>query len=214
MEAVQNQYLNDNGFEDVKNFEEFYKINPAGEVWSCLYKIIMKPQDQEGYLTISLTKSGEKHKSYIHRLLAIQFIQNENNHPEVDHIDRDRANNKLENLRWADKTIQNNNKITNIALMTEEEKEERVVDIREYKRVWAEADRRAKGVPVKETLTTEQRKEYKRNWVANKRADMTDAERTDHNAKRRETRPEQTEEQKEKARERARKQRADKKAKA
>jgi hypothetical protein len=214
MEAVQTQYLNNNGFEDVKNFEGLYKINPAGEVWSCNNKIMMKPQEQEGYLTISLTKSGTKHKSYIHRLLAIQFIPNENNYPEVDHFDRDRANNKLENLRWADKTIQNNNKSTNIALLTEEQKEEKKVDIREYKRVWAEADRRAKGVPVKEKIKTENVAEYKKLKMREYRADMTDAERTEHNAKRRETRPEQTEEQKEKARERARKQRADKKAKA
>ena len=213
MEAVQTQYLNDNGFEDMKNFEGLYKINPAGEVWSCNNKKMMIPQEQEGYLTISLTKSGERHKMRIHRLLAIQFIQNENNHPE-DHIDQDQANNKLENLRWADKTIQNNNKSVNIALMTEEQKEEREVDIREYKRVWAEADRRTKGVPVKEKIKTENVAEYKKLKMREYSAEMTDAERTEHNAKRRETRPEQTEEQKEKARERARKQRADKKAKA
>jgi len=44
-----------------------------------------------------------------HRLLALAFIPNPNNLPEVDHIDRDRGNNDLSNLRWADDYTQQQN---------------------------------------------------------------------------------------------------------
>jgi hypothetical protein len=197
-------YLTTNGYEDVKRYDA-YMINRNGEVWSKLYKKIMKPQVKEDYLCFNLTQDGKRHKEYIHRLLGIQYIENPDNLPEIDHIDRNRTNNKLENLRWVDKKRQNNNKSNNIALKTEEELIKRVVDIKEYKREWAEKDRREKGIQPKNPNFN--RTEYNREWIKAKRAEMTDEEKKVYLEKRRGTRPEQTEEQKEKARERAKAQR-------
>lgn len=47
-------------------------------------------------------KGNKKHKAYlIHRLVAIMFIPNSENKPQVDHIDTNRNNNRVDNLRWA-----------------------------------------------------------------------------------------------------------------
>jgi hypothetical protein len=92
-------------------------------------------------------------------LLALQYIPNPENLPEVDHFDKNRLNNDLANLRWVDKITQNNNKSNNL---TDERKAERVVEIREYQRVWAENNRRENGVEPKEKIKTANEAEYKK----------------------------------------------------
>ena len=45
-----------------------------------------------------------------HRLLALTFLPNPNNYPDVDHINRDKRDNRLENLRWVPKADNEKNK--------------------------------------------------------------------------------------------------------
>lgn len=52
---------------------------------------------RSGYLLVNA--KGGKEES-IHRLVALTFIPNPNNYPEVNHIDEDKTNNCVENLEW------------------------------------------------------------------------------------------------------------------
>ena len=193
-------------FEDLKEFGGLYRINPQGEIWSNHYGRIMSSINEKGYMRISLLKSGERKTYRIHRLLAIQYIPNPDNLPEIDHIDINSLNNDLSNLRWCDRTTNANNKHCSIANMTEEQKEERIINLREYKRVWIEKKHRANGIKPKGPNMTNTN-EYKNEWRRNKKMNMTDEEKEIELQKRREiyAKKEKTEEFKQKAIERAKK---------
>ena len=56
----------------------------------------------DGYYQVSLSQANTKKKVYlVHRLIAMAFIQNPENKPQVDHIDGNKQNNNASNLRWA-----------------------------------------------------------------------------------------------------------------
>ena len=58
-----------------------------------------------------LCKNGKIKYYHIHRLVAEAFIPNLENKPTVDHIDRNKLNNVVSNLRWATYKEQNTNRI-------------------------------------------------------------------------------------------------------
>ena len=80
-----------------------YLIYDDGRVYNKKRKIFMKLQCNERYTYVVLhNKYNDTHKKFnVHRLVAIHYIPNPNNLPTVDHIDRDKSNNNVSNLRWA-----------------------------------------------------------------------------------------------------------------
>tara|TARA_R110000737_G_scaffold221451_1_gene236925 strand:+ start:86 stop:550 length:465 start_codon:yes stop_codon:yes gene_type:complete len=93
-----------------------YLIYEDGRVYSKGSKFnaprFLKPYlRKNGYYVVCLRDGmggGKPH--FIHRLLGVAYIDNEENKPFIDHIDRNRQNNCLENLRWATSKENNNNK--------------------------------------------------------------------------------------------------------
>jgi hypothetical protein len=89
-----------------------YLIYEDGRVFNKKRKNYLKPHlIKDGYLRVTLWGDNKKKSFLIHRLLALHFIENPDNKPEVDHIDRNRTNNNLDNLRWV--TREENIKNTN-----------------------------------------------------------------------------------------------------
>lgn len=103
-------------WKDIKGYEGLYKISKLGNIKSIARKgnwheIILKPQiNKYGYLVVLLCKNGKQRRKAIHRLLAETFIPNPEKLPTVDHINRDKLDNRICNLRWASYHMQSINK--------------------------------------------------------------------------------------------------------
>jgi hypothetical protein len=76
-------------------------IYKDGRIWSKSRNILLKAtKGRDGYLRVLLSRNKKHDCYYIHRLLAQHFIPNPDNKSEVEHIDKNKLNNSLDNLRW------------------------------------------------------------------------------------------------------------------
>ena len=77
-----------------------YFVSKDGRVFNKFGKELAASDNGRGYLVVNLsTPVGRKCKA-IHRLVAEVYIANPYNLSDVDHIDGDRLNNDVSNLRW------------------------------------------------------------------------------------------------------------------
>lgn len=78
-----------------------YAISNLGRIKNLKSGRIIKPDKEEkGYCRLSIKVDGKRKHYAVHRLVAIAFIPNPDNLPQVDHIDFDKSNNCVINLRW------------------------------------------------------------------------------------------------------------------
>ena len=92
-------------WKDIKGFEGKYQISNLGRVKSLQRngrpERILRLNLIKGYAYTTLSNGSRgKKKLKVHRLVAEAFIPNPHNKPEVNHIDGDKRNCKVENLEW------------------------------------------------------------------------------------------------------------------
>lgn len=77
-------------------------VYPSGKIVNQItgweYNLIENRED--GYYRISVKQKPKRIRKMVHRLVAETFIPNPDKLPEVDHIDGNKLNNSVDNLRW------------------------------------------------------------------------------------------------------------------
>lgn len=103
-------------FRDIKGFENFYQISNYGRVKSLKKyhgiskeyynreRILKNLPHKGGYLKVGFNKNKKKKSFLIHQLVATSFILNENNYKEINHIDCNKYNNRIDNLEWCSRS--------------------------------------------------------------------------------------------------------------
>jgi hypothetical protein len=88
---------------DIQNYEDNYLIYEDGRVQNKKTGRFLKASINKGYYVVCLCKNGVQKIAKIHRLVAIHYIPNTNpNFKIINHINCDRADNRIENLEWCD----------------------------------------------------------------------------------------------------------------
>lgn len=89
---------------DIPNYEGQYQVSTFGRVKSFAHSAekVLKPTiNRQGYLSIHLCKNGRARWFRVSRLVALCFLPNPENKPEVDHRYGMKLDNYVDNLRWA-----------------------------------------------------------------------------------------------------------------
>jgi hypothetical protein len=96
-----------------KVFESGYEVSNLGNVRSIdrvvetrkqplkLKGKLLKPAiDKKGYKRVAIMINGKLTTLKVHRVVAMAFIENVNNKPQVNHKDGNKLNNAITNLEW------------------------------------------------------------------------------------------------------------------
>lgn len=173
-------------WKDVVGYEGLYQVSNMGRVKSCerltrnnhiVKEKIRKPKiDKDGYCCVSLWIDGVSKEQFIHRLVAQSFIPNPDNKPCIDHINTNKTDNRVENLKWCTHKENTNNPISREKFLQNRYKVEGTHRISIYK-------------PTKESIEkmAEKHKKpvgmYKNGLLIKKFNSAADAERENNNYK-------------------------------
>lgn len=94
---------------DIVGYEKFYKVSSVGRVKSMrTNKIRILQLHKHGHYDVGFTLNYSRKLYKAHRLVAIAFIPNPENKPDINHKNGIRTDNRICNLEWV--TVAENNK--------------------------------------------------------------------------------------------------------
>lgn len=123
-EFIESIKLDNEEWRDVVGYEGIYMISSLGRL-VILSKVVRfkdgrvrkypprlllcDKRNKDGYKVSILTKGNKTKYVFTHRIVAIAFIPNPQNYPIVEHLDCNKDNCRVSNLRWCDQRTNMNN---------------------------------------------------------------------------------------------------------
>ena len=96
----------------VKDYDN-YEVSTLGNLRNSKTGRVLKQMCKGGYLFAGLSKNSNGKTTSVHRLVALAFIDNPENKPQVNHKDKNRSNNNVSNLEWSTASENNIHRSTN-----------------------------------------------------------------------------------------------------
>lgn len=87
-------------WKDVKGYEGLYQVSDSGRVRNSTGQIRKQTLNKNGYLYVNLCKGGKIHNYSVHRLVALAFVETDNERLTVNHKNEIKTDNRSCNLEW------------------------------------------------------------------------------------------------------------------
>ena len=87
-------------FKRIDGYDNYFVSNFGNVINSKTNKMLKPRNDIQGYNVINLYQNGKYKTFKVHRLVGIAFLENPDNKPMIVHIDDNKSNNDVKNLRW------------------------------------------------------------------------------------------------------------------
>lgn len=94
-----------------------YSVSTNGEVRNDATGRILKTYETNGYKNVKLRLDTGRTSFKVHRLVAEAFLPDFDQTMQVDHINRVRSDNRVENLRMSDIVMNQNNRIGSVGVV-------------------------------------------------------------------------------------------------
>ena len=90
-------------WKDIPGHKGRYQVSDEGRVRNSTRRLLKPSAHRDGYLRVKLCAAGKSQTVFVHRLVAIAFLNVALSKGEVDHLDCDKRNNTASNLEWVDR---------------------------------------------------------------------------------------------------------------
>ena len=93
-------------WKDIEGLSGKYQVSTLGRIKTFSRypdgRILTQREDKDGYMMCHPFKNGKRIVLKVHHLVALAFIPNPSGHPQINHKDEDKTNNRVDNLEWCD----------------------------------------------------------------------------------------------------------------